>query len=314
MKVRFIFKGVKIIMQWNKLLTLGAMSGILCLFSACGGGAGGAGVISDTLAPKVTSVNVSSPKTGQLTLSANATDNTAVIAFCFKTSPVTPMATDACFEVSSSTTITLPHTSAVYVWAKDAAGNISASAPVGCSAAGISASLASALPTVCVSTSLGEFVLELESTKAPITTANFIKYVSDGFYSQTVFHRVIANFMVQGGGFTGVPIGASTAKIGTVYPAISLETTATTGVSNTIGTIAMARTSAPNSATSQFFINVVDNTALDNIGGGYAAFGRVISGMDTTLQSIRNVTVQSNGNEVSQPIMPPVVNWAYLLK
>ncbi len=202
----------------------------------------------------------------------------------------------------------------MYVWAKDAAGNISAAAPAGCSAAGISASQASTLPTVCVSTSLGEFVLELESAKAPITTANFLKYVNDGFYSQTVFHRVMATFMVQGGGFTGVPISSSNAKSGTVYPSIALEAPVVTGLSNKAGTVAMARTSVLNSATSQFFINVVDNASLDTAGGGYAAFGRVISGMDTTIQSIRNVPVQSNGSEVSQPLTPPTIVWAYALK
>jgi cyclophilin family peptidyl-prolyl cis-trans isomerase len=202
----------------------------------------------------------------------------------------------------------------MYVWAKDAAGNISASAPAGCSAIGLSASQASGLPTVCASTSLGEFVLELESTKAPITTTNFLKYVNDGFYSQTVFHRVISNFMVQGGGYTGVPIGINNAKIGTIYPAIVLETASATGLSNTAGTIAMARTNALNSATNQFFINVVDNTALDTSGGGYAVFGRVISGMNTTIQAIRNVAVQSNGSEISQPLTPPVIAWTYQLK
>jgi peptidyl-prolyl cis-trans isomerase A (cyclophilin A) len=295
--------------KFQKMLAIASVTGIL---SGCGGGGGVS--VGDTAAPSISSVSTGTPSNGQLTVTANATDNTGVTGYCFKTSPSAPLTSDACFQASPSSSITLPQTSAVYVWAKDAAGNISASASAGCSATGLSASQASALPTVCVSTSLGQFVLELESTKAPITTTNFLKYVNDGFYSQTVFHRVIANFMVQGGGFTGVPINITNAKTGTIYPAINLETPATTGLSNTLGTIAMARTNVLNSATSQFFINVVDNTALDTSGGGYAAFGRVISGMDTTIQSIRNVVVQSNGSEVSQPLTPPVVAWAYPLK
>jgi len=280
------------------------------VLTSCGGGGGSA----DTAAPAITSVSVSPTGNDRITLTATATDNTGVAGYCFKSSATAPLATDACFQASPSTNVTMPQPNAMYVWAKDAAGNISAAQAAGCSAAGISASQASALPTVCVSTSLGQFVLELESTKAPITSANFLKYVNDGYYSQTVFHRVIANFMVQGGGFTGVPIGATTAKTGTVYPAIALEAPASTSLSNTVGTIAMARTNVLNSATSQFFINVVDNTALDTSSGGYAVFGRVISGMDTTIQSIRNVPVQSNGSEVSQPLTPPAVAWAYALK
>jgi cyclophilin family peptidyl-prolyl cis-trans isomerase len=104
------------------------------------------------------------------------------------------------------------------------------------------------------------------------------------------------------------------AKTGTVDPAISLETPAATGLSNTAGTIAMARTSVLNSETNQFFINVVDNATLDTRGGGYAVFGRVISGMDNTIQAIRNVVVQSNGSEISQPLNLPVIAWTYQLK
>ena len=281
------------------------------VLASCGGG--GSSTI-DTMAPSITGVSINPPSNGQLKLTATATDSSGVSGYCFKTSSTTPLSSDACFQTDPNYTITLPQTSVIYAWAKDAAGNISATATAGCSAAGLSASQASTLPTVCVSTSLGQYVLELESTHAPITTANFLRYVNDGYYSQTVFHRVIANFMVQGGGFTGVPISVSNAKAGTVYPAITLEAPGTTGLSNTTGTIAMARTNVANSATSQFFINVVDNTALNTSGGGYAVFGRVISGMDTTIQSIKNVQVQSNGSEVSQPLTPPVVAWAYSLK
>jgi peptidyl-prolyl cis-trans isomerase A (cyclophilin A) len=166
-----------------------------------------------------------------------------------------------------------------------------------------------------MSTSLGEMVVELEAIKAPDSTANFLKYVNDGYYSQTVFHRILKDFAIQGGGFTAVPISSTTTKTGTIYPPIKLETPASTGLSNTRGTLAMARTGVLNSATREFFINTVDNLALNTNGGGYAVFGKVISGLETTVEAIRLVTVEANsGGEVSQPVTPPVINWAYQLK
>ena len=269
--------------------------------------------LSDAVAPVITTFSVSPPSNGQVTLTANASDAMGVAGYCFTTSATAPDPNDACFTGNTSGNLPEYATPTLYyVWAKDLEGNINArsgGSTLGCSATGLAASQSSALPTVCVSTSLGEFVVELESAKAPITTTNFLKYVNDGFYSDTVFHRVISNFMVQGGGFTGVPIGPATTPSGTVYPAIALETTEITGLSNTTGTIAMARTSALNSATTQFFVNVVDNTFLNTSGGGYAAFGRVISGMDTTIQAIRGVAVQG-----ATPLNPPVIHWAYQLK
>lgn len=295
--------------------TLTALASSLLLCTACGGG-GGSG--ADTTAPVISGVSVSAPNAGQVTLTASASDATGVTGYCFQTSSTAPTAGDACFTAAATKAIAFPAPfSRYYVWAKDAAGNISAvfgrDGP--CFVTSSAAATAVDLPQVCVSTSVGEYVLALESAKAPITTTNFLKYVNDGFYNQTVFHRVISNFMVQGGGYTGVPISTANAKSGTKYPAIALETASTTGLSNTAGTIAMARTSVLNSATSEFFINVVDNTFLDTSAGGYAVFGRVISGLDTTVQAIRNVSVQSNGaGEVSQPVSPPVINWTYQLK
>lgn len=297
----------------------GNVSGIVLIgsvfLSACGGGGGGAQ--ADITAPILSGVSVSAPSQGQVTLTASASDATGVSAYCIKSTSSAPLASDSCFLASASKTIDLATVaSRYYIWAKDAAGNISSALERAgpCFVSTETAAQVVGLPQVCVSTSLGEFVLALESTKAPITTTNFLKYVNDGFYSQTVFHRVISNFMVQGGGYTGVPISQAKAKAGTTYPAIPLETTSTTGLSNTAGTIAMARTSDLNSATKEFFINVVDNTFLNTSSGGYAAFGRVISGLDTTVQSIRSVQVQSNGNETSQPLTPPVISWAYQLK
>jgi peptidyl-prolyl cis-trans isomerase A (cyclophilin A) len=295
-----------------KICTLAAIAATLVGCGGGGGGGGGVVIAPDTAAPVIASVTPSSSN-NQITLTANATDNTGATGYCFKTSATTPTPNDTCFQASSSTTIAAPQTGTMSVWAKDAAGNVSAPALAGCTAAGISASQTSTLPTVCVSTSLGQYVVQIESVRAPITAANFLRYVNDGYYSQTVFHRVLSNFVVQGGRFTGVPITiAGNIKAGTIYPPITLETPATTGVSNTLGSIAMARTGEFNSATTQFFINVVNNSHLDTQDEGYAAFGRVISDMNTTVQSIRTVAVQSSSS--GQPITPPVIHWAYQLK
>ncbi len=133
-------------------------------------------------------------------------------------------------------------------------------------------------PQVLFETNLGTFIMELYPDKAPNTVKNFLMYVNDGFYDGTIFHRVIPNFMVQGGGFT-----ADMKKKPTRDP-ISNE--ADNGLRNTVGTVAMARTSDPHSATAQFFINVAKNSFLDyrektNRAWGYAVFGRVIKGMKT---------------------------------
>jgi cyclophilin family peptidyl-prolyl cis-trans isomerase len=160
---------------------------------------------------------------------------------------------------------------------------------------------------------VGELVVALENVKAPATTTNFLLYVNEGFYSDTVFHRVVSNFVVQGGGFNySAATNQYAAKSITRAP-IVLEAPATTGLSNTLGTIAMARTGELNSATSQFYINVANNIGLDSAGGGYAVFGRLISG-NTTLDAIKAVPVVSNGSEVSLPTTPPVIQWAAQLK
>jgi cyclophilin family peptidyl-prolyl cis-trans isomerase len=157
-------------------------------------------------------------------------------------------------------------------------------------------------------------VMELETAKAPVTVANFLQYVNAGFYNGTAFHRIISTFMVQGGGYTYTN-GSYVLK--TTNAAIELEKTTTTGLSNTVGTVAMARSTLPNSATSQFFVNVVDNSS--NLNGtattsGYAVFGKVISGLDT-LDALKAVPVQNNGlGEVSMPVTPVQLQWVYQLK
>jgi peptidyl-prolyl cis-trans isomerase A (cyclophilin A) len=160
-------------------------------------------------------------------------------------------------------------------------------------------------------TDKGEVVLELDATKAPITVANFLSYTNAGFYGNTTFHRVVSNFVVQGGGFTYAS-GAYSQKA-TNAP-IVLEKTSTTGLSNLRSTIAMARTAVANSATSQFFINVVDNAFLDAAGqadgNGYAVFGKVISGMDV-VDAIKGVSTGTIGGLSDAPVSPVLIQWAY---
>jgi peptidyl-prolyl cis-trans isomerase A (cyclophilin A) len=153
-------------------------------------------------------------------------------------------------------------------------------------------------------TNLGDFTVEVYPDKAPKTVENFLQYVKDKFYNGTIFHRVIGNFMVQGGGFT-----PDMSQKATRDP-VPLE--AKNGLKNDRGTIAMARTSNPNSATAQFFVNVVDNNGLNAPspdGYGYAVFGKVIAGMDT-IDKIR--AVPTGRQDV--PNSPIVINSATLVK
>jgi peptidyl-prolyl cis-trans isomerase B (cyclophilin B) len=139
-------------------------------------------------------------------------------------------------------------------------------------------------PIAILETSLGSFQVELFPDQAPITVQNFLDYVVEGFYDNTIFHRVINNFMIQGGGFE---VGLRQKK---TRPPIKNESA--NGLSNRRGTLAMARTSHPDSATAQFFINVTDNLFLDKAqasdGVGYCVFGKVIEGLDV-LDKIKTV-------------------------
>ncbi len=132
-------------------------------------------------------------------------------------------------------------------------------------------------PTVALDTNHGRIVLELDAGKAPKTVENFLRYVNDGFYDGTLFHRVIPNFMIQGGGFDAQQRQKATQA--------SVQNEADNGLANSRGSIAMARTSDPHSATAQFFINLKDNGFLNHSGKtaqgwGYTVFGRVIEGME----------------------------------
>ncbi|HSB60917.1 MAG TPA: peptidylprolyl isomerase [Vicinamibacteria bacterium] len=162
-------------------------------------------------------------------------------------------------------------------------------------------------PVVELLTSMGSIKVALDAEKAPITVKNFLEYVRAGFYDGTIFHRVMPNFMVQGGGLTPDLTEKPT------RPAIRNE--ARNGLRNSRGTIAMARTDSPNTATSQFFINVRDNHRLDfGIGGaGYAVFGAVVEGMDV-VDRIVAVQTAARGVHGNLPVTPVVIRTAREVK
>lgn len=150
---------------------------------------------------------------------------------------------------------------------------------------------------ITLHTNYGDIAVELDFEKAPLTAANFLQYCRDEFYNGTIFHRVIANFMIQGGGMT--------ADMAEKSGRPSIQNEADNGLSNDTGTLAMARTMDPHSASSQFFINIADNHFLNHKGKnpqgwGYAVFGKVVSGMDT-VDKIKGVATGSTGHHQDVP-------------
>jgi peptidyl-prolyl cis-trans isomerase B (cyclophilin B) len=157
---------------------------------------------------------------------------------------------------------------------------------------------------ITLKTSLGDIVLELDHEKAPTTCANFEQYVRDGHYDGTIFHRVINNFMIQGGGFMPDMTQKATRD--------PIENEAKNGLRNLTGTIAMARTMAPHSASAQFFINVKDNGFLDfpgQDGWGYCVFGKVTEGMDV-IEKIKGVETTNRAGHSDVPVEPVVIEKA----
>jgi peptidyl-prolyl cis-trans isomerase A (cyclophilin A) len=160
---------------------------------------------------------------------------------------------------------------------------------------------AMAEPNVTFKTSVGEFTVEVYPDKAPRSVENFLTYANNGFYQGTIFHRVINGFMVQGGGFTK--------DMQQKPPRAPIPLESRNGLKNTFGTVAMARTSDPNSATAQFFINVVDNPGLDYPqpdGYGYAVFGKIIAGIET-INKIRTTPTTSYGPHRNVPVTPIII-------
>ena len=159
---------------------------------------------------------------------------------------------------------------------------------------------------VTLKTNFGDITVELFEDKAPKTVENFLAYVKEGFYDDTIFHRVIDGFMIQGGGFTADMDQKDTKD--------TIENEANNGVANEIGTIAMARTNDPHSATAQFFINVGNNSFLNHTsesvnGWGYCAFGKVTDGMDV-VEKIKSVKTGSSGYHQDVPAEPVIIEKA----
>ena len=163
---------------------------------------------------------------------------------------------------------------------------------------------------VVLKTNFGEIKLDLHADKAPKTVANFLSYVEDGFYDNTIFHRVISNFMIQGGGFE-----AGLEQKETKAP---IENEADNGLSNKVGAVAMARTNDPHSATAQFFINVKDNdfldfTAANAHGYGYCVFAQVVEGMDV-VEKIKGVQTGNAGMHQDVPVEDVVIESATVVE
>jgi cyclophilin family peptidyl-prolyl cis-trans isomerase len=163
-------------------------------------------------------------------------------------------------------------------------------------------------PRVRFETSAGDFVVELDTVRAPLTSENFLRYVRDGAYDGTVFHRVIANFVIQGGGYDD--------RLSERQARATIPNESGNGLSNRRGTLGLAREESPHSGSSQFYINLADNQALDPLPSrwGYAVFGRVVEGMDVVdrIGYMRTETVSTFGADV--PVERPVVRRAFVME
>ncbi len=260
------------------------------LLAACGGGSSGStpstpGTITAVTAGKVMYGNPTS-----FTITGTNLDKGVTLTSSVCVNP----------SVAAGATATQMVVSCVPI----ATGNINVSfTPNGGTA--VSSAQVVPLPQVTMKTSLGDMVIEMYPTNAPVTVLNFLGYVHEGFYTNLIFHRVIPGFVIQAGGYNAA------FKESPVKSAIKLESL--NGLSNLAGTIAMARTTEPNSASSQFFINTVDNTRLDGTKAGvdgYAVFGKVISGI-AVVNAIRNVPTQTTTTPLGQfadvPVTPVTI-------
>lgn len=260
---------------------------LTALLAACGGGSGGAD--EGETSPKPATVSaiasvapLSYGKEARITVTGNQLDQGITLS------------APGCSELSEqpgSTATTKAYrckvaaATALSVKASSSAGDL------------LTVALPVPDPQVTLVTSLGTVLLELNPAKAPVTVDNFLRYVNDGFYAGLLFHRVVPTFVVQGGGFaTGLVAKATT------YPAINLESNQ--GLSNVRGSLAMARTNEANSATSQFYINVVDNPFLDYASAaspGYAVFGQVVDGLPV-VDAIRTVPTGTRNGLSNVPV------------
>lgn len=308
--------------------------GILFL-SACGGGSSDGSGGDD----KPTSTNASAASISakllpdnsvRLTLSGAGTSSGPI---CVRQDALTPAGSDPCFKDPKALALVQNHVIAnesltqrvvftAWLLANNTVQRLASVSLPGktCSAAAYAAlaSHSSPLPAVCILTAtstgaLRESVVLLEAVKAPISTENFLRYVNQGFYDQTVFHRFLKGSLgvVQGGGF--VHNGTGYVSKAPTLGAVPLESTISTGLLNTAGTMALARTSDPDSATAGFFVNTRDNPGFNstNMRDGYAVFGRFVHGTDSWSELLNSV---SGGNEVINPSPVVRMHWAYQIQ
>ena len=335
----------------KKILGCLAPGLLLAGLAACGGGSGNSSADSTgnttsyTLPSWSVSIAALPPKVtangATITLSATASNHgVGATRYCFQgPSKETPLyAEEACFAAAATKTVDRPGSPASYwLWVRDSAGHVSGPhrRDVGpCDSDGLTeATKYPSQPAVCVGTDRGQLVLLLEDSKAPLSVGNFLKYVNDGYYAGVVFHRIMKTFMVQTGGST-VTGNAFVSKTRTYAP-ITLEDTLKTGLLNVRGALSMARTSDPDSASSEFFINTVNNTSLNTTsttrsttgtapnttttcaGCGYAVFGRLLWGWETLDTLASFPVIENSSKELSQPnpiSAAPVIFWAYQIQ
>jgi cyclophilin family peptidyl-prolyl cis-trans isomerase len=304
--------------------------------SACGGGTSPEPINPPVNTPASMSARLLADNTVRLTLHGAGASSTR---FCIRQDAAVPSAVDGCFTDPSSASLVQDQVIAnpsslqrtvFTAWVLEGSSvrrHAGLSVPGRtCSAAAYDSlrMVATTLPAVCIltatSTALNESVLLLESVKAPLSSVNFLRYVNQGFYDQTVFHRFLkgsgAN-VVQGGGLTHNTSGYAT-KTPTLV-AIPLESTLSSKLSNDAGTIAMARGTDPDSATSGFFVNTTDNPSFNSSGlrNGYAVFGRFIYGSSSWTELLNSVPsgafTATDGGAVN-PTTPVNLHWAYQIQ
>lgn len=267
----------------------------LSLLTACGGG--GSDSASNTPTVSITSVTTDQlvyRKTSNMTIKGQNLDQGINIS------------NPACLTITEVAGGSA--TQRVFTCKIVAVGTVAVSITAGNGSSLYSGSLTiplAAQPQVTMVTSMGTIVIELNPAKAPITVDNFLQYVESGFYVNKIFHRVISNSVVQGGGYT------SDLQQPATLAAIALESN--NGLSNLRGSIGMARTSVANSATSQFYFNVVDNTTFDYSNAtnpGYAVFGKIVTGLTIMDQISAVQTTVSGSNFLYLPVTPVVINSA----
>lgn len=276
----------------QRLLLAGFSVSAAGFLVACGGGGDVGASVAAAASPAPVAVSVSSVTPGApLSYGKLATLNVEGVSLDQGLAVAAPGCTGLVETGSPSATLRR------YTCTVAAAGGVSVDVKSTVGANLFATSLPVPDPQVTLVTSLGTLVLELNPANAPLSVDNFLKYTNDGFYSGLIFHRVISSFVIQAGGFN-----SSLQAKPTTYSPIKLEST--NGLKNLRGTLAMARTQAADSATSQFYLNVVDNAALDYVSAsqpGYAVFGRVIEGLPV-MDAIRVVPTRTRNGLADVPV------------